>query len=196
VANLAHRVPNNFAPCSPTRRVASGSAVGRLCLDCSSLDKLAAGPPEFGPIEADVLLCDAAQQIGGKLYILGGGWSRVIATGPLVMAIAVYLKVPWHAANRRIPLLIDLRTEDGRAVPDAAGRPVRIEGEFEVGRPPGLRQGTALDSSLAITIPGLPLLPGVYRWELHVGGQLLKSVPFEVLAAPQPPGAQQPPRQP
>ena len=147
---------------------------------------MAAGPPEFGPIEADVLLCDAAQQVGGKLYILGAGWSRIVALGPLMMALAIYLKIPWHAANRRIPLLIDLRSEDGRDVPDAAGRPVRIEGEFEVGRPPGLRPGTALDSALAITIPGLPLLPGVYRWEVHVGGQLLKSVSFEVLAAPQP----------
>lgn len=131
-----------------------------------------------------MLLCDAAQQIGGKLYILGGGWSRVVAQGPIFMALAIYLKVPWHAANRQIGLLIELRTEDGRPVPDAAGRPVRIEGAMEVGRPPGLRQGTALDSSLAITIPGILLLPGHYRWELQVGGVLLKNVPFEVLPLP------------
>jgi len=43
-------------------------------------------------------LADAAQEVRGKLYILGGGWS---VTGPDVppMALAIKLDVPWSDAN-------------------------------------------------------------------------------------------------
>ena len=46
-----------------------------------------------------MLLADAAQEVNGKLYVLGGGWS---VTGPDVppMALAVKLDVPWTEANQ------------------------------------------------------------------------------------------------
>ena len=42
-----------------------------------------------------MLLADAAQEVNGKLYVLGGGWS---VTGPDLppMAIAIKLDVPWR----------------------------------------------------------------------------------------------------
>jgi len=136
---------------------------------------------ELGPIEADVLLCDAAQEVGGKLFILGAGWSRALSQGPVTMALAIKLSLPWHTANHPMEILIALLTEDGRPVPDASGKPVQIEGNLEVGRPPGLRQGTHLDSSFAITVTALPLLPGHYRWELSIAKELLKTIPFEMI---------------
>ncbi len=49
-----------------------------------------------------MLLCDAAQQVGGKLYILGAGWSQVRRTeGRLTdIALAIILTVPWDMANQ------------------------------------------------------------------------------------------------
>ncbi len=138
-----------------------------------------------GP-RATVLLCDAAQMVGGKLYILGGGWSRVLGLGPLNMALAVYLKVPWHEANRAMPLRIDLVTEDGQPVPAGEGQGgIRVEGQVEVGRPPGLRQGTELDTAFVIPINGMALRPAVYRWNVNIDGQLVETITFEVLVPPQ-----------
>jgi len=35
-----------------------------------------------GDIEATMLLCDSAQAVGGKLYILGGGWTMLAKIQP------------------------------------------------------------------------------------------------------------------
>jgi hypothetical protein len=65
-----------------------------------------------------MLLADAAQEVNGKLYVLGGGWS---VTGPDLppMAIAIKLDVPWSAANVQHAFALELIDEDGRAVPAA-----------------------------------------------------------------------------
>lgn len=53
-----------------------------------------------------VVLCDAAQTVDGKLYILGGGWTHVAQPQPqpLSLALAVVVAVPWGDANRRHPV--------------------------------------------------------------------------------------------
>jgi Family of unknown function (DUF6941) len=126
-------------------------------------------------VEATILLCDAAEAVNGKLYILGGGWS---VTGPALSpsALAVKLDVPWTHANRKIPVLIELVDGDGQpfTVQDPLGepQPVRVGVEVEVGRPPGLLPGTPLDATLAFNIPPLPLVPSTrYAWRLTVDGE-------------------------
>lgn len=48
--------------------------------------------------------------------------------------------------------------------------PLEIRAEFEVGRPPGIPQGTTIEQPMSINIgPGLPLAPGeTYLWRLSV----------------------------
>ncbi len=120
-----------------------------------------------------VLLADAAQEVAGKLYILGGGWS---VTGPAIppSAVAIKIDVPWDEANRLHSWTLRLIDEDGAAVRlDEAGTELRVEGTFEVGRPPGLRPGTPIDVPLAVNFGPLPLRPGtLYVWELAIDGQL------------------------
>lgn len=129
----------------------------------------------FAPatMKVTMLLADAAQAIAGKLYILGGGWS-VTGPDPTPMAIAIKIEVPWDQANRRHVLRLALVNEDGRpvAVPTQTGeRPVELNGEFEVGRPPGLRPGTPLDVALGINVGPLPLAPdGRYVWRCSIDG--------------------------
>lgn len=61
-----------------------------------------------------LLLCDFAQEVGGKLYILGGGFSKSISWGqPLNMTLAIKFVLPWHAANTQLKLSVSLVTADG-----------------------------------------------------------------------------------
>ncbi len=126
------------------------------------------------PVNVTVLLCDAAQEVNGKLYILGGGWS-VTGPGPFQSALAMKFEVPWDQANRPHELNIHLVDEDGAAVraPGPAGaQEVRIQGQFEVGRPPGLVPGVPLDTPMVIDIPPIDLAPGRrYTWVVEIDGQ-------------------------
>ena len=121
-----------------------------------------------------VLLCDAAQEVNGKLYILGGGWS-VTGPGPFQSALAMKIEVPWDQANRSHSLVIHLVDGDGSPVtqPGPMGeQELRLQGDFEVGRPPGLRPGTPLDTPLAVSIPPLSLVPGArYTWLVEIDGK-------------------------
>lgn len=116
-----------------------------------------------------MLLADAAQEVNGKLYVLGGGWS---VTGPDLppMAIAIKLDVPWSGANQQHTFSLELVDADGRAVNsgDGDGGGVRAEGSFEVGRPAGLTAGSDIDFAFAVQIPPFPVSPGRYAWRLAI----------------------------
>ena len=130
-----------------------------------------------------MLLADAAQAVGGKLYVLGGGWS-VIGPAPAAMAIAMKIDVPWDQATVRHRWVLDLIDEDGHPVrtrptgdppseegrPEE-GRPVQVSGNFEVGRPATVAEGTPIDLPLAINFGPL-LLPAGRRcvWRLSIDG--------------------------
>lgn len=117
------------------------------------------------------LLADSAQAVNGKLYILGGGWS-VTGPQPGPSALALKIEVPWNEANRKHEWRATLEDQDGTAVtvPTPAGdQPVEVGGEFEVGRPPGVIEGTPLDLPIAVNIGPLPLQPGGrYCWRLQI----------------------------
>jgi hypothetical protein len=128
-------------------------------------------------VNVTLLLADSAQEVGGKLYILGGGWSL---TGPEVgpMALAIKIDVPWSAANQKHTIEIKLLSEDGAPPPmktedGIAPGEARFGGSFEVGRPPGLPPGTDLDTVLAIQLGPLPLVPGHgYVWQVEINGHM------------------------
>jgi hypothetical protein len=134
-------------------------------------------------IEATMLLCDSAQSVGGKLFILGGGWSLIKKTDqPMSMALAVKLSIPWSRTNERHRIEAQLETDQGVSV-SHEGQDVRADGEIEVGRPPGLKPGTALDAAFVLTFQGLALEPGGYVWVLRAGDDaVLARAPFQVLS--------------
>ena len=124
------------------------------------------------------MLADAAQSVGNKLYILGGGWS-LTGPQPTPSALAIHIKVPWDQANVRHRLRVELIDQDGHPVvaegPEGE-QEIRIESEFEVGRPAGLKSGTPIDVSIAINVPPLPLPPGGrFEWRLFVDEQSQES---------------------
>ena len=49
-------------------------------------------------MKVTMMLADSAQAIGGKLYVLGGGWS-ITGPAPTPSAIVIKIDVPWDQAN-------------------------------------------------------------------------------------------------
>lgn len=118
-----------------------------------------------------LLLCDAAQAVNGKLYILGAGWN-LAGPDPGPSALALQIDVPWDQANRRHHITLALLTDDGQPVkgptPDG-DKPVQIDADFEVGRPPGHKPGTPLSVVFAVNIGPLPLVPDRrFEWRCHI----------------------------
>jgi hypothetical protein len=130
-------------------------------------------------------LCDFAQVILGKLYVSGGGWSRVgrvAGSDPLDVYLAGKIFVPWNEANRTNRLIVSLADGDGRAVVSGDQLlPVQVEADLEVGRPPGMPEGTPLEVPLVIPFKGLDLGGGRYSWKVTLGTETLADVTFDVV---------------
>jgi hypothetical protein len=122
-------------------------------------------------MKVTMMLADAAQAVGGKLYILGGGWSITSPDG-IPSAIALKIEVPWDEANRQHRFSLTLVNADGQPVqiktPEGE-KPIELHGNLEVGRPAGLTPGTPLDSVAAFNFGPIPLPPGGrYVWRLTI----------------------------
>jgi hypothetical protein len=137
-----------------------------------------------------MLLCDAAEAVNGKLYILGGGWSQLLLPDvPANMSLAVKVGVPWHEANDPHRVVARLLDGDGTEVtipvtPPGQEEPtdvnVRTEVLVETGRPAGLMPGTDIDAPLVFNFNGLALPAGAYVWELEIDGNVEARTPFRV----------------
>jgi hypothetical protein len=135
-----------------------------------------------------MLLADFAQVADGKLTVVGGGWS-LTGPEPVPFGIAILVRVPWDQANAVHTMRLELLDADGQAVPmetDDGEAPVVFFDDvaFEVGRPAGIKPGTALDFPVAINSSPLPLEPGLYEWRLSIDGQVDDDwrLPFTVRA--------------
>ena len=131
-------------------------------------------------MKATMLLCDHAQVANEKLYVLGGGWKQVaFPDTPIPIALAVLLEVPWTATNERHELLMKLVDEDGQPV-SMMDMPVESGGQFEVGRPPGIKPGSELNQPMVFKFDGLALAQGGYVFELSVDNDIVARAPFRV----------------
>jgi hypothetical protein len=124
-------------------------------------------------MKVTMLLADSVQAVGGKLYILGGGWS--VTGPPAQFGIAILIEIPWDQTNQKHPWKLELLDSDGAAVlvqTPAGEQPLVFQGELEVGRPPGLKPGTPIGIPLAINLAPLQLEPSSrYEWRLSIHGQ-------------------------
>lgn len=135
-----------------------------------------------------MILADYAVVSDGKLTIVGGGWSQT-GPEPSAFGIGLLIQVPWDQANTRHVFAVELVDSDGAEVvlqtEDEDEQPVAFGGEFEVGRPPGLKPGTPLDFPVAVNSTPLPLEAGRYEWRLTIDGQSREfwTLPFTVRAS-------------
>ena len=97
-----------------------------------------------------VINADHAEAINNKLYLQGAGWTDIVAPvgaggQPAIvhMGMAVSILIGWNETNRRFPLTLTLRHEDGDEL-------ATISAQVEAGRPPGVLAGSDFRSVLAI----------------------------------------------
>ena len=139
-----------------------------------------------------MLLADSAQVVNSKLYILGGGWS-ITGPKPTPSAIVIKIEVPWTETNRKHEVKLELVDTDSKPVVVATKlgeAPVILGCEFEVGRPPGLIQGSSMDVPLVFSVGPLPLTPGNrFVWKMKIDGKERDHwrVAFSTRKAPQVP---------
>jgi hypothetical protein len=125
-------------------------------------------------LKVSLMLADHAQVADGKLYIAGGGWS-VTGPDPIPFAIALDIKVPWHAINIEHRFLLELLDADGRPVdvetPEGPAA-MRIEGTFQATPAPGVKPGVSIDVPVAFNLPPQAIPPGGrYEWRFSIDGE-------------------------
>ena len=139
-------------------------------------------------MKATMLLADYAVVSDGKLTIVGGGWSQT-GPEPASFGIGLLIQVPWDQANTMHSFTVELLDADGGEVvletSEDDQQQMAFGGEFEVGRPPGLKPGTPLDFPVAMNSTPLPLEAGRYEWRLTIDGKTREDwrLPFTVRGA-------------
>ena len=84
-----------------------------------------------------LILADSAQVVGNKLFLMGGGWDRIVLNklpAQHALSIALAIKVPWNETNEKHAFEIEFVSEDGETIQ-------KLGGTFEAGRPPGIPPG-------------------------------------------------------
>jgi len=128
-----------------------------------------------------LILADAAQAVGGKLYMLGGGWDVLtINTGfpsQHPFAIGLGLSVPWNETNQRHSITVEITDEDGQQA-------ALMTGQLEVGRPPGLPAGQAQRVVIALNgVLGIEK-PGNFVIVAKVEDQEAQRIQFRIVPGP------------
>ena len=109
-----------------------------------------------------LILADAAQVVGSKLYLLGGGWDNLTVNQPFPFnqrcGLAMSVSVDWNETNQKHTFELEIVAED--SLTEAPKSMLKAGGQFEIGRPPGISPGqlqhfqVAMDMSLVIEGPG------------------------------------------
>ena len=133
-----------------------------------------------------LLLADFARVANGKLDVIGGGWSTMNSLGPFGFFVAALFQIPWDQTNEKHLFRLELLDADGQGVATPDGETIRAEGEFEAGRPAGLRPGTPVDAPLVVPFGPLVLEEGRYEIRLTIDDETKEDwfVAFTVRNAP------------
>lgn len=130
-----------------------------------------------------LILADAAQVVGGKLYLIGGGWDTLTVNKNFPVdqrcALAISISVPWNETNQKHSFEVEIASEDSAT--EEPNRLVKVGGQFEVGRPPGIRQGQSQRFQLAIDMNLKITNPGTKTIVVRIEGQEMKKLDFNVL---------------
>jgi hypothetical protein len=148
-------------------------------------------------VDVDAFLADSVVVAEGKLFVQGAGWNMInVQSLPAQhdrIGIGLIIAVPYTETNKEHAFSLHLETEDGEQLPlgdsppgmeTPDGRMRRIEGVFNMGRPPALVAGDEQVIPLAINLNGLPFeAPGRYTFVVQVDGEEVKRLPFRVQPA-------------
>lgn len=127
-----------------------------------------------------LILADAADVVGGKVYVMGGGWDRLVMhSGEMrkTLAVALAIRVPWHETNRAHPFEICMTHEDG-------GEIVTVTGEAEVRKSRDVPPGQPQLVMMVINFDTVFEREGTYLITAIVNGGGERSVRFRLVHAP------------
>jgi hypothetical protein len=119
-----------------------------------------------------MMLADGAHAAGGKLYVLGGGWS-VMGPGPTAMALALRFEVARDEVDVDHDWSLVLIDADGRPVMCAehGTHPIQRRGRFRARRAADSQSGVPVDFVTAVDAGVVSVAPGGrYVWTLEVDG--------------------------
>ena len=126
------------------------------------------------------LLADAAQAVGGKVFVLGGGWNLFRAASypaPVQLAIAIGLGFSPDEVGIKYPLNV--------VIADEAGVPVvpEMKGQVETGQPaPDVPKTASVKIPVAININMSLPHPGTYGIVVTAGSSTAQ-LSFEAIFA-------------
>jgi hypothetical protein len=128
-----------------------------------------------------LILADRAEVVNGKLYMMGGGWSdlqRMPAAEDQpppssYLSIAVSVSVGWNETNETHRLTLTIENDD------SSQQLAQLEGDIEVGRPPGIPPGSDQRALLAVSAAVAFPSPGTYRVVATLAGKT-RTVTFRV----------------
>ena len=127
-----------------------------------------------------LILADAAQIVGGKLFLLGGGWDTLTANTPLPFtrhcAVAASFAVPWNETNEKQHVEIEIVSEDGKEL-------AKITGDIEVGRPAGTLPGSSQRAQMAADMVLEFRETGTYAIVASIGGEEQARTSFRVVSS-------------
>ena len=129
-----------------------------------------------------LILADAAQVVGNKLYLMGGGWDRLnVDKFPKTHALglAMSIRVPWNQTNERHSFEIEIMSEDGQPI-------AKAEGSFEVGRPAGIRAGQDQRVQFGLNVIMHLGGPGTFAVLANIDHEEKQRVTFHVLGSERP----------
>jgi hypothetical protein len=136
-----------------------------------------------------LILGDAAQVVGGKLYLMGGGWDVLTANGGFPArqhcALAAAFRVPWNETNYRHAVEIVIATEDQQEL-------AKVQMQVEVGRPAGIPPGVDQRSQFAMELNLEFKAPGTFVIVASIGGEERARTYFRVVAGQSPAAPKQP----
>ncbi len=137
-------------------------------------------------MNVQLFLADYVSVAEGKLNALGIGWTFT-GPGPLNFGVAGLVSVPWDKTNKLYDFVLGLFDEDGRPVSGPNGQPIRVEAQFEAGRPPGHTPGCPITAVLPpLNVVGLELPPASrFEWVAGIDGEEWR-VGFNTRPAPAP----------
>ena len=126
------------------------------------------------------LVADCVQAVGGKLYVLGGGWDMLwVGSFPVrhpSMGIGIRIRVPWSHLDEFV-LSVDLVDEDGQSLFGGKRLSQRIRVKRRMGRPAGSDTGV----TRAFTFNNLLFpKPGGYAFPIFVGSAEVARIRFRV----------------
>ncbi len=131
-----------------------------------------------------VLIADAVENVNGKLYVMGGGWTLFRSPSfpaQVRFGVAVSVLVSWEETEAQHDIYIKIVENPDRPrqqTPMQQAMSLDINGKIQVMRPPGLEETSVQRVFLAVN-GNLPIpQTGKYRVTASAGN-VSKSVDFE-----------------